>query len=253
MPRRVRELRDVEIDEISLVDVPANQFAKVAIAKRATEEATVPELDTIYNEAGDPLEFDSLQEGDVVFDGEGNPYLYTEDETPVEETAPELAEVGKSLREELSKSFGVGRDETIAKALRATQEAESRAARAEEIAKAERDLRLTREYVEVAKGYNIPVDPDELGPVLMRMAESMTDEDCAVVHKALSGAGEALFAEVGFIGGGDNVDVMSQVDAALDEAISKADGKVSKAAAMEEYFLAHPEAYDEYVATQGGR
>ena len=65
MPR-VKELRDMEIDEISLVDRPANQHAKVVIAKRATEEDIVPE--EIYNEDGELLDAELLEEGDVVFD-----------------------------------------------------------------------------------------------------------------------------------------------------------------------------------------
>jgi hypothetical protein len=160
--------------------------------------------------------------------------------------------VGKSfaedVREELSKAFtSIERDEVISKAMAKVEALEARAAAAEAIAKSERDLRLMGEYVEVAKAYNVPVDPQELGPVLMRMADSMSYEDCSVIHKALTSAGSALFEEVGFVGGGDNNDVMSQVDAFLQDSVSKSEG-VSKAAAMEEFFANNPAAYDEYLS-----
>jgi hypothetical protein len=140
----------------------------------------------------------------------------------------------------VSKAFG-----TISSLERELQETR-------EIAKAEQNIRLTREYVEVAKSYNIPTSPEVLAPVLMRMAETMSDADCSVIHKALSGAGSALFAEIGYIGGGDNADVMSQVDAAIEASISKSGATISKAEATAEFFERNPEAYDEYLADKAG-
>ena len=250
MPRKVKELSNIEIDEISLVDRPANQHARVSIAKRAPEEENVPE---IYNENGEILDADLLEPGDTVFDDEGNAYeVVLEDaDDYADEYEEDLAPVGKSfadgVREELSKAFtDIDRDEVIAKAMEKVEVLEKRAAQAELIAKSERDLRLLGEYVEVAKAYNVPVDPRELGPVIMRMAESMSYEDCAVIHKALTSSGAALFDEVGFIGGGDNADIMSQVNAFLDQDVSK--GMVSKADATADFFSNNPAAYDEYIA-----
>lgn len=252
MPRKVKELTNIEIDEISLVDLPANQHARVSIAKRAPEEENVPE---IYNENGEVLDADLLEPGDTVFDDEGNAYeVVLEDaDDYADEYETEYEPVGKSfadgVREELSKAFtDIERDDVIAKAMEQVSFLEQRAYQAEMIAKSERDLRLLGEYVEVAKGYNVPVDPRELGPVIMRMAESMSYEDCAVIHKALTSSGAALFDEVGFIGGGDNADIMSQVDAFLEQGISKSDGSVSKAEATADFFLQNPGAYDEYIA-----
>jgi len=249
--RRVKELTNIEIDEISLVDRPANQHARVTIAKRATKEDTVPE---IYNENGELLDADLLEPGDTVFDEDGNAFevvLEADDMEYVDEREPEL--VGKSfadeVREELSKAFtDIERDDVIAKAMEQVSALEARAYQAEMIAKSERDLRLLGEYVEVAKNYNVPIEPTALGPVLMRMADTMSYEDCAVIHKALTSAGSALFEEVGFIGGADNMDVMSQVDAFLDADIAKSAEAVSKSAAMSDFFANNPAAYDEYRA-----
>lgn len=251
MTRRVKELTDIEIDEISLVDIPANQHARVAIAKRATKEDNVPE---IYNENGELLDADLLEPGDTVFDAEGNAFEVVLEDVEVAEYDEEPELVGKNfadeIRTELSKAFSdVERDDVISKAMARVAELEARASVAEEIAKSERNLRLLGEYTEVAKGYNIPVDPQELAPVLMRMSETMSFEDCSVIHKALSNAGSRIFDEVGYIGGGDNLDIMSQVSAFLDEGVSKSES-VSKADQVEDFFRNNPSAYDQYRAEQ---
>ena len=252
MARVVKELTSIEIDEISLVDRPANQHARVQIAKRATEEDIVPE---IYDENGEVLDAELLEPGDTVFDEDGNAYeVVLEDaQEYADDNDEELAPVGKSfadeVRESLSKAFtDIERDEVISKAMEQVSLLEKRASEAERIAKSERDLRLLGEYVEVAKNYNVPIEPTELAPVLMRMAETMSYEDCSVIHKALTSAGSTIFEEIGRIGGGDNADVMSRVDAFLEEGISKSDSKVSKADAMADFFLQNPAAYDEYIA-----
>jgi hypothetical protein len=252
MARVVKELTNIEIDEISLVDRPANQHARVQIAKRATEEDIVPE---IYDENGEVLDAELLEPGDTVFDEDGNAYeVVLEDaQEHADDNAEDLAPVGKSfadeVRESLSKAFtDIERDEVIAKAMEQVSVLEQRATQAETIAKSERDLRLLGEYVEVAKNYNVPIEPTTLAPVLMRMAETMSYDDCAVIHKALTSAGSLIFEEVGVMGMGDNADVMQRVDAFLEEGISKSDSKISKADAMADFFLQNPAAYDEYIA-----
>lgn len=305
MPR-MKELRDMEIDEISLVDRPANQHAKVVITKRATEEDIVPE--EIYNEDGELLDAESLEEGDVVFDNDGEAFVVVDEET---EDSQEFEEVGKGikftgegalagarfkpgvkfragafkgrhtnpkvgfkgegemknarlksrlrdrvkksfteeLREELSKSYtDEDRDNVIAKAMGQVEEMAQSLAEAEEIAKSERDLRLTREYEEVAKSYNLPIDAEDLAPVLMAIAEELPYEYGEVIHKALSAAGEILFEEMGVQGAADNNDVLRQVDEFIDTNVSKTD--ISKAQAIEAVFAENPQAYDEYMATR---
>lgn len=267
MPRRVT---DMEFDEVSLVDRPANQHAEVVLAKRADQEADVP--DEFFDDQGQAVDLDALDEGAVVYDGEGNPFQLTfeEEEAPESADEKELVEVGKSafapavgaspaatqlyeqLKQELSKAADdEGRNAVIAKALDALSKSESRAREAEQIAKSEREIRLTREYVAKAAEYNVPIPANELGPVLMRMAERMPYEDCAVIHKALTSAGEMLYEEAGFDGSADNTDPFAQIDAYLDEAVKKADSKVTKAAAITEFFDNDPAAYDAYRAQLG--
>lgn len=262
MPKQVS---DMEIDEISLVGRPANQHARVVIAK-AQEDA----MPSYFREDGTPVTEDELQIGDSAFDAEGNEFVMS----PLEEDADsdELVTVGKSafgatttttetpslaaLRDELSKALNDDdRDRVLSKAIEEVSKLEQRATQAEQIAKGERDLRLEREYIAKAAEYNVPIEPSELGPVLMRMADTMSYDDCAVIHKSLTTAGEILFQELGYEGGGDNVDPFRQVEAYLDEqagAVSKGvRDEISKAQQVADFYLTNPEAYDEYVAGLG--
>lgn len=273
MPKPIKNLSNMEIDEISLVDKGANQHAMVTIAKRAPEEDLMPEL---YNKDGELLSEDSLEDGDIVFDADGQAYQFTLDEdTDVVEENKELAEVGKSaflsqkkaeessfaksVMEELSKAFSDDeRDAVIAKALGRVEELEKQHQEFAQIAKAERDLRLTREYIAKAADYNLPVDPRELGPVLYRMAETMSYEDCSVIAKCLESAGDLLFQEQGFKGGGENGDPMAMVEGYAMEAFGKsADGVEHQgrptAEMISKVFDQNPEAYDEYIREQRSR
>jgi hypothetical protein len=271
MPRPKNNLTDMEIDEISTVDKAANQHSRFVIAKRAPEEEEMPKL---YNQEGQPLDEDQLEFGDIVYDDTGAAYEYVEDEDAEvqdedkDEPVPELAGVGKSaffekstkagsfsasVMEELSKAFSDSdRDAVIAKALGRVEELEGQQRQAMEIAKSERDLRLTREYISKAAEYNLPIPAQELGPVLYRMAETMSFEDCSVIAKALETAGEIIFEEKGYTGGGDNSDVYSQVEAHAYEAFGKAEN-FDAVSAINTVFDQNPDAYDEYLRSQQAR
>lgn len=275
MARRVvKSLSDMEIDEISLVDRGANQHASVSIAKRAPEEDNMPDF---YNEEGELLGEDQLSAGMTVFDADGAAYELSAAEDEAAQ-AQELETVGKSdggissafetkvsksgsksfselVQEELSKAYtDDDRDAIIAKALSKVDELSVAQAESAKIAKSERDLRLTREYISKADTYNLPIAGSELGPVLYRMAETMSYDDCSVINKALETAGAVIFEELGYQGGGANEpDIMSMVSGAAEEQIGKADSKVSKADLIEGLFDENPAAYDQYLAERQGR
>lgn len=257
MPKPATRLRDMEIDEVSVVDKGAAADALIAIAKRATQEVDMP---SYTYEDGTPVTEDQLAEGDIVFDEAGNAFEYVledaavEDEPAEVDDTVELEPVGKSafgsftdeIREEIAKAFsGSGQDQTAVKELfsKAAAEIDSlrqRAASAEEIAKAERDLRMTDAYISKAASYNLPIAADELGPVLYRMAETMSYEDCSVINKCLTAAGATIFAEIGNVGGGDNEDILTQVSKAAEA------GGVDTTAILD----ANPDAYSAYLADQ---
>lgn len=267
MARKVRALQDLEIDEVSVVDKGANQLAPVVIAKSATGEEEKMEF---FDEDGAPVDPETLAEGDVVFDLEGNAWEYSEDpevDEEEEEREPQLVgkranpfakpqRVTKSLadevREELSKALSDSdRDAIISKALGRMEEFERVAKSAAAQAEHERQVRLEREYTEIAKSYNLPIEDQVLGGVLMRAAENLSYDDCAVIAKALAfatEAGQALFDEIGAQGGGSNSDVLTQVNAFADQAVSKARENVSKEAWTSEFFMNNPGAYDDYLA-----
>lgn len=252
--RKVNVLSDMEIDEISLVDRPANQHARIAIAKSAPKEDAVP----YFNDQGQVVDPDALELGAVVFDGDGNGFVVTDENddndyefvAESEQEEPEL--VGKSLaeqvREDLSKAFtDIERDDVISKAMGQIAKAEQRASEAEKIAKSERDLRLTREYISKAADYGIGgVTPDQLGPVLMRAAENLPFEDCTVLHKALTSAGEA-FKELGTSGGAENaMDPFGVIDAVLEGQVSKGAEGVTREQLIVKAFTDNSASYDEY-------
>lgn len=267
MPKPIRNLTNMEIDEISLVDKGANQHAMITIAKRATEEDEMPDL--YYDDEGAVVDVNALEDGDIVYDPEGNAYQFeADDEVEDEVEDQEPAMVGKSaffekqtkdeqtgfakrVMEELSKAFSdEDRDAVIAKALGRVEELERQQEQFERIAKSERDLRLTREYISKAAEYNLPIAPEELGPVLYRMAETMSYDDCAVIAKALETAGTILYEEIGYQGGGDNVDIMDQVSAQAREQFGKSE-EFNLAKGVNAVFDDNPQAYDEYLAQRG--
>jgi hypothetical protein len=267
MARKVSALTDMEFDEISLVDKGANQYARTVIAKRHGEEENT--MDEYFDSAGNPVEVDSLEPGDVVYDAQGDAFTLEVEEEAEER---ELATVGKradnpfdiqredeevfDLREELSKALtDSDRDEVIAKAFNRLGEYEEIAKQAQAAAESERQLRLDREYTEVAKNYSVGIAPEVLGPVLKRAAEALDRKDCEVLAKALDSASAAgdLFSEVGKSGAGANSDVFNTVEAKISEQISKVDGNTTKEDLIMKAFLDNPAAYDEYLAEQSNR
>lgn len=271
MARKARQISGLEVDEISLVDKGANQHAVVTIAKSASGETE--ETMDIYDEQGNPLDLDALNDGDVVFDADGEAYQFTlDDDSEVEyedEREPEL--VGKSfenpfartpvrkntqpsfvddLRSELSKALSDrDRDSVISKAFGTIEVLHEQVSKAQEAAEHERNVRLHREYTEIAKSYGLPFQDEVLGGVLLRAAESLSREDCEVIAKCLEAAGEAVYMEHGNIGGGSNSDVFDQVSAYADEAtVSKGFEGTSREELTSEFFLSNPGAYDEYLS-----
>lgn len=287
MTRKVREIQDLVIDEISLVDKGANQHATVTIAKSADGEKE--SYMDIYDEQGNPLDPDALEIGDVVYDASGDAYQVDDDageegydEEEAEENERELASVGKSsafatnttkrpaaprrevgksysqgLREELSKALtDRDRDDVISKAFDTLEFLAQDAQIAKAAAEQERDIRLTQEYVEIAKAYELPgIDAQDLGGVLKRVAEALSYEDCEVIGKALAFAADAseqLYSEIGSIGGGDNSDILSQVDAFAQTQVGKSAGQTHEDATTA-IFAANPDAYDEYLSERSKR
>lgn len=285
MARKVSSVHNMEIDEVSLVDVPAVQGALVLLQKNFQEGNMPPEDETqgaIFDAQGVELPEDyDFQPGVLYYTEDGTALELDTAEVEVAANERELAEVGKGAffqpragapadaqPSALHKSLAVELRETVAKsnqdaatrqllskAAEAIEASEQTAQRAETIAKAERNIRLTGEFIEVAKGYNVPGDPTVLGPVLLRMAESMEDADCAIIHKALTAAGEIIYQEIGLTGTGtaDGSDPMEAAEQYAASQIAKSAGgesKISKASSVVEFYNDNPDAYEEYLASK---
>ena len=67
------KLSDLVIDEVSLVRKGANQHAKVTIAK--SYDGGQEGQDMLFDEDGNPVDIDQLEEGQVVYDEEGSGFV----------------------------------------------------------------------------------------------------------------------------------------------------------------------------------
>lgn len=75
MTKPVKRLSSLEIDEVSLVDRPANQHGLVTITKR-DEGAGM----AVYDEHGNEIDESQLESGDIVFSEDGEPIQLFSDE-----------------------------------------------------------------------------------------------------------------------------------------------------------------------------
>jgi hypothetical protein len=87
MTRPVRnKLFDLEFDEVSAVDRPANQLGLIAFAKSAqgedpnSQEDSMPEIE-VYDSDGLAVDGAALEHGDVVYDEDGTEYVYVEEDS----------------------------------------------------------------------------------------------------------------------------------------------------------------------------
>lgn len=121
----------------------------------------------------------------------------------VQETKP-AAETAAAVTEPTEKKAPA--TESVSKA--DYEALQKRLADAEAIAKGERDLRVTREFIEKARGYDVlPIAADQLGPILKRAADNaLTDADRSEIDRVLKAANELIrkgnaFGETGRRGG----------------------------------------------------
>lgn len=269
MSRSVKKLFDLEIDEVSVVDRGANQHSLIAFAKSANAgedhppvEESMPEM--IYDEAGNAVDVDTLEHGDVVFDDSGAEYVWVVEDDDSEELMEDervLAGVGKAdtapskslsetVLEELSKAVTESdRERVIAKAMDEVSKAQEEARAAWEYAQSERDARLTSEYISKAAEYNVPVAPEVLGPILKSIDEKLAEDEAAVIKELLASVGDALYDEIGYVGESSNTSVLDTVDAYAAELVGKSD--LTREQALTAMFEANPEAYDAYLSEMG--
>jgi hypothetical protein len=100
--KAIKRLFDMQYDEVSLVDRPANQYSKVMIAKAYEEEDPMG----IYDADGFVVDEDDLEHGDYVYDDEGAEYVFVDED--IEKGIGDVFSRGRKLlsREKSPHNFG---------------------------------------------------------------------------------------------------------------------------------------------------
>ena len=171
-------------------------------------------------------------------------------------------EVGKSFGEEvrvaLSKALTADEQaDVIAKALDQVGVIAQQNAELQEMVGALIEDRELDDYGEIAKGYEgLPVDPQEFGGILHRVADVLEPDQLATLDRVFKAAGDAgLYEELGYGGPGSPAganEVLEQVYALAGQTVGKSQGGISPEQAVTAIFEANPAAYDEYEAQQRG-
>ena len=307
MGRTIKRLSGLEIDEVSLVDRPANQHGIVAIAKR------LEDVMGIFDADGVEVSEEELGHGDFVYDEDGNEFVFVEDgqEEPADlaeavgkvdlaagvKRAGQYARYGRArarrdipgglktlaaagggaaagatglgiyhaggkdvdkslgdqVMESLSKAFtDDDRNEVIAKAMDYMQDVADRNADLEQTVFSMMSDQDAAGFTELAKSYDLPVDPDEIAGIMFRASQALPESDLATLDRLFSSMGEvtkAYYDEIGYSGGYEG-SALGEVFAAAGEAVSKSGSAMSQEQAVTALFDANPAAYDEYEAEQ---
>ena len=317
MARMVKRLTGLEIDEVSLVNRPANQHGLVAIAKSQQEDSM-----SVYDAAGDEVFEEELEHGDRVYDETGAEFVFVEEEADEDEGEEDVEKasliprgpirpgwmgakdkasligqgakaqgakgadgavdwaqkhktpliasaagagglgagytggrmhksLGSQVLEDLSKALSDDdRDQVFAKAADRFDEIAQRNELLEQMVVGLYEDRDAEGYSQLAKSYELPVDPDEIGAIMVRASQSLSEADMGTLDRVVSSVGEiskAAFTEIGY-GGNVESDALAQIFAVAGDAVSKSDNGMSHEQAVTALFSANPDAYDQYEA-----
>lgn len=161
--------------------------------------------------------------------------------------------LGQELMEELSKAASDDdRDYVISKAFEQLEESEALALEAISKADALADQAELGEYVELAKGYELPVDVTDLGAILQDISKALSPAQLDVVDRIFTFAGDAFASQNEEIGssGYQPSALMGQVADYAYEVVGKSDLTPEQATVA--LFESNPEAYDAYLSEQKG-
>jgi|JI8StandDraft_1071087.scaffolds.fasta_scaffold00325_18 hypothetical protein len=316
-----------EVDEISLVDRPANQHGLVALSK-AMEGVAVDDNTDLSEDDFDVVDVDDLKHGDIVVDEDGELLVLVdegaedfdeivaelEDSEGVEKgmmaplqafkagykglaspvknarwnnpaalgqkaaagtkkikDAPAWAKytaagtagaatgagavmASKSLAEEIGQLISKATTEQdtqdiIVKMATELEITKAESAAAIEYAEAVESERIASAFISKAAEYNLPIDSETLGVILMKSATVLEEDELEALDQLFTAIGDHLFDELGYVGDGDSSTVLDQVEAMADEYVGKSD--FSKAQITTAMFDANPSAYDAYLNEKG--
>jgi len=265
-------LTDMEFDEISLVTRPANQLSKVVLYKSGDmdmpeAEDEVFDLDDTLDKGGYKKDDDDESETDRIVDEDEAILRLKESKKKVKKDEEvesmlnyieALESANESLMakldEESEELFGEyddilkGADPAVVELFKA---AEERAAVAEEIAKAERENRLQREFIEKAATYDsLPVETATFGIVLKDASESMDADTYDALTTVLAAANEAisqggLMSEIGVTKSFDAGSGMGRIEQAA-SVLQAENTDLTREAAIAKAVTDDPSLYDIY-------
>lgn len=259
-------LKKLALDEVSLVPAGDNPGAEVVIAKSNKtpdgdegdrtlseykdeadhEEPIVPDDETTETTEIE-IDFDSL-------DPSVQQYISQLEDTVVQQNEALAAsddvddlsdDTIDQLAELLSEEGVLAKADPEVRAL--IEKAETRASEAEALAKAERDLRIHREFVEkAAKLPMLSTDAERLGEILKAVNEELSETDAAELTQILKTANDViaegnLFKEMGSSAPGT---VGASVEAKAAE-IRKADPSLTPEQAIARAYETDPSLYEQ--------
>lgn len=290
MNKTANRLSDMEFDEVSLVTRPANQMSKVMLFKSDTNvEEDMSDADVIETEDDAvvekakrksmpkmEIEVSTEDDEEMMDDEEEMPmkkkgYMKKDEDSSdvqipsevyeyieaLEAANDELLSTVEKMQEEAEAEAEAVEEEILKSAdprlVEIVKAAEERAYLAEQIAKAERDYRLEREFIAKADTLgNLAISAEDFGLVLKNIADSISEEDFDTIWQVLSAANESvaksgIFEEVGkSVGANDSDSPMNVIEKAAAR-IMNDNPSLSKEQAVAKALEADATLYTQYI------
>lgn len=164
-----------------------------------------------------------------------------------------LPEESRDTVEKALETVAKAHEDELATLRKEKEESDSKADQAFEIAKAERDQRERRDYIEKAATLeNLSKSDEEVGDLLLTVAKAERDghlaegtsEKLTELLKAANEAAAPAFREVGRTGHGEQRDAQAKLDAAAED-LRKADPKLTREQAVAKALDENPSLYTE--------
>lgn len=126
---------------------------------------------------------------------------------------------------------------------------------------AEKDARATEQAIKkAAKDYpNLPVKPEEIGPIVKKVTETLSKEEVETFERVLKAADDAIKARKDFeeaksgsFAYGETGSPLARLKDVAKSIVEKSDKPITQAAAFAQAADQNPQLYDEYLAEQRG-
>lgn len=155
--------------------------------------------------------------------------------------------LGEQVLTDLSKALTDGdRDQVISKMADRLSEAEEVAKAAQEHAAFLQDQAEFAQYVDIAKSFELPVDPEDLGSILQEVSKVLSNEQLETLERIFNTAAAAIsFDEEGSQGYSPTMDY---VEGAAMELVGKSAGEISPEQATTALYSANDDAYLAYLS-----